>query len=154
MSNKQILDKSTILESISDGVFSVDHDWKISSFNRAAEQITGIKRSDALGRYCSEVFRSSLCGEQCALRKTLRTAKPIIDKRCYFINSRGKKIPVTLSTAVLRDQQGNIIGGAETFRDISEIEVLKNQSKYLKENMEAINERIKELEKSINGKKD
>jgi PAS domain S-box-containing protein len=127
MDNKQILDNSTILESISDGVFTVDNDWKISSFNRAAEQITGINRSDALGRYCSEVFRSSLCGEKCALRETLRTAKPIIDKRCYFINSNGKKIPVTLSTAVLKDQRGNIIGGAETFRDISEIEVLKEQ---------------------------
>ena len=127
MNSKQILDNSTILESISDGVFTVDRDWKISSFNRAAEQITGIKRCDALGRYCSEVFRSSLCGEQCALRETLRTAKPIIDKHCYFINVSGKKIPVTLSTAVLKDQQGNVIGGAETFRDISEIEVLKEQ---------------------------
>lgn len=125
--SKQPLDNSTVLESISDGVFSVDHDWKISSFNRAAEQITGIKRSDALGRYCSEVFRSSLCGEQCALRETLRTGKAIINKSCYFINSRGSKVPVTLSTAVLKDQQGNIIGGAETFRDLSEIEVLKKQ---------------------------
>jgi PAS domain-containing protein len=31
-----------ILESISDGVFTVDHNWKITSFNRAAEEITGI----------------------------------------------------------------------------------------------------------------
>lgn len=127
MKNKQFIDQSTILESISDGVFTVDRDWKITSFNRAAEQITGIKRSDALGAYCSEVFRSSLCGEQCALKQTLRTNKPMIDKRCYFINSKGKKIPVTLSTAVLKDQHGNIFGGAETFRDISEIEVLKDQ---------------------------
>ena len=127
LKDKKILDTSTILESISDGVFSVDNEWKISSFNRAAEQITGVKRNDALGRYCSEVFRSSLCGDQCALRETLRTTKPIIDKRCYFINSKGNKVPVTLSTAVLKDQQGNVIGGAETFRDISEIEVLKEQ---------------------------
>jgi len=127
MGSKQTLDNSTILESISDGVFSVDRDWKISSFNRAAEAITGIKRTAALGRHCSEVFRSSLCGEQCALRETLHTGKPIIDKRCYFINSRGIKIPVTLSTAVLKNQSGEIIGGAETFRDISEIEVLKKQ---------------------------
>jgi len=127
MNNKKILDTSTILESISDGVFSVDNDWKISSFNRAAEKITGVKRNDALGKYCSEVFRSSLCGDQCALRETLRTTKPIIDKRCYFINNQGNKIPVTLSTAVLKDAQGNVIGGAETFRDISEIETLKDQ---------------------------
>jgi PAS domain S-box-containing protein len=127
MNSKKILDTSTILESISDGVFSVDNDWKISSFNRAAEKITGVNRNDALGKYCSEVFRSSLCGEQCALRQTLRTNKPIIDKRCYFINNLGNKIPVTLSTAVLKDAQGNVIGGAETFRDISEIETLKEK---------------------------
>ncbi|MGL1955758.1 MAG: sigma 54-interacting transcriptional regulator [Colwellia sp.] len=125
--NIQLFDKNPILESISDGVFSVDHDWKISSFNRAAEKITGIKRVDALGRYCSEVFRSSICGEQCALRETLRTGKPIINKDCYFINNKGNKVPVSLSTAVLKDHLGNIIGGAETFRDLSEIEVLKKQ---------------------------
>jgi PAS domain S-box-containing protein len=128
MSKKiSLFDENPILESISDGVFSVDHDWKITSFNRAAETITGVKRSDALGSYCSEVFRSSLCGEQCALRETLKTGKPIIDKGCYFINSKGRKVPVSLSTAVLKDNQGNIIGGAETFRDLSEIEVLKKQ---------------------------
>ncbi|MDA7747309.1 sigma 54-interacting transcriptional regulator, partial [Psychromonas sp.] len=100
---------------------------KITSFNRAAEKITGVKRVDALGSYCSEVFRSSLCGEECALRETLKTGKPVINKGCYFINSKGKKVPVSLSTAVLKDNQGNIIGGAETFRDLSEIEVLKKQ---------------------------
>ena len=131
--NKQLFDNTTILESISDGVFSVDRDWKITSFNRAAEKITGVERSDALGSYCSEVFRSSLCGEQCALRETLKTGKPIIDKGCHFINSHGNKIPVSLSTAVLKDESGNIIGGAETFRDISEIESLKKQlSKQIK----------------------
>lgn len=123
----QRFDKNPILESISDGVFSVDHDWKITSFNRAAETITGVRRSDALGRYCSEVFRSSLCGEECALRETLTTGKSIINKACSFINNKGMKVPVTLSTAVLRDNSGNIIGGAETFRDLSEIEILKKQ---------------------------
>lgn len=131
--NKKLFDNTTILESISDGVFSVDRDWKITSFNRAAEKITGVNRADALGSYCSEVFRSSLCGDQCALRETLKTGKPIIDKGCHFINNRGNKIPVSLSTAVLKDDLGNIIGGAETFRDISEVESLKKQlSKQIK----------------------
>ena len=50
-----------ILESISDGVFTVDLLWRITSFNRAAEEITGIPRQEAIGRLCSEVFRSSMC---------------------------------------------------------------------------------------------
>lgn len=120
-------DYKAILDSISDGVFTVDRDWKITSFNNAAEFITGIRSSDAIGSYCSEVFRSSLCGEKCALQKTLKEGKPIINKSCYFINYQGEKIPITLSTAVLKNASGQIIGGAETFRDMSEIEALKEQ---------------------------
>ena len=49
-----------ILESISDGVFTVDKDWKITSFNRAAEQITGVSRDKAIGQNCFEVFKSNM----------------------------------------------------------------------------------------------
>ncbi|MCK5348425.1 MAG: PAS domain S-box protein, partial [Desulfobacula sp.] len=55
-----------ILESISDGVFTVDHEWKIMSFNHAAEIITGISRKEAIGRYCWNVFRSNMCQDECA----------------------------------------------------------------------------------------
>ncbi|HET57118.1 MAG TPA: PAS domain S-box protein, partial [Deltaproteobacteria bacterium] len=69
-----------ILESISDGVFTVDREWNVTSFNRAAEEITGVSRDEAIGRRCSEVFRSSMCGDDCALRETMRTGRPVIGK--------------------------------------------------------------------------
>jgi PAS domain S-box-containing protein len=116
-----------ILESISDGVFTIDLEWRITSFNRAAEEITGIPRGEAIGRRCSEVFRSSMCEVECALRRTLLTKKPIISKSGYIINSDGRRIPISVSTAVFRDADGRIIGGAETFRDLSEIEALRNE---------------------------
>ncbi len=116
-----------ILESISDGVFTVDLEWRITSFNRAAEEITGTPRREALGRLCSEVFRSSMCEAECALRQTLATGKAIIGQSGYIINARGARIPISVSTAVLRDAQGRIIGGAETFRDLSEIEALRRE---------------------------
>lgn len=122
-----IQETSAILESISDGVFTVDENWNITSFNRAAEEITGVKRKDAIGSFCSEVFKSSMCETGCALRRTLETSKPIINKSGFIINSSGEKIPVTISTAVLRDENGKIIGGAETFRDLREVEALKNE---------------------------
>ena len=61
-----------ILESISYGVFTVDQQWRVTSFNRAAEQITGVDRHEAIGRLCSEVLRADMCGETCALRQTPR----------------------------------------------------------------------------------
>ena len=59
---------ATILDSINDGVFTVDRQWRITSFNRAAERITGVARAEAIGRPCCEVFRASICESACALR--------------------------------------------------------------------------------------
>ncbi len=116
-----------ILESISDGVFTVDKNWRITSFNRAAEEITGISRTEAQGKRCSEVFRSNMCNDQCCLRETQRTGKPLIGRTGYIIDAAGNRIPISLSTAELRDSEGNVIGGAETFRDMSEVEALRNE---------------------------
>jgi len=117
----------TILESISDGVFTVDADWRITSFNRAAEKITGVSRREAVGHRCCDVFRSSMCGEHCALQRTLKTGKPIIGKSGYIIDANGNRIPISVSTAVLKEADGRVIGGAETFRDLSEVEALRHE---------------------------
>jgi len=108
-----------ILNSISDGVFAVDSEWRITCFNRAAERTTGIRRAQALGRRCSEVFRSNICEEACALRYTMETGHPIINLPISIRNASEKRIPVTVSTAVLRDRGGRVIGGVETFRDLN-----------------------------------
>jgi PAS domain S-box-containing protein len=116
-----------ILDSIADGVFTVDEHWRIRSFNRAAEEITGIPRNEAVGQRCCEVFRASICETSCALRHTRETGEPIINKLIYIINSDGDRIPVSISTAILKDAHGNVIGGVETFRDLSSIERLRRE---------------------------
>ena len=66
-------------------------------------------------------------GSACALKQTLKAGEPIIGKSGYIINADGDRIPISISTAVLRDAEGNVIGGAETFRDLSEIEALRQE---------------------------
>lgn len=118
---------ASILESISDGVFTVDPHWRITSFNRAAERITGVSRQDAVGRPCAEVFRASMCEADCALRRTMRTGQPLVQETAYMINAAGQRIPISISTAILRDEAGNLVGGAETFRDLSLVEELRKE---------------------------
>ncbi|MCP4750683.1 MAG: PAS domain-containing protein [Proteobacteria bacterium] len=120
---------SIILESISDGVFTVDDDWRITSFNRAAEEITGISRREAIGRKCSEIFRANMCESSCALRHTLSSGDPIINKAAFIIDSRNRRVPISVSTAILRDESGKILGGAETFRDLRLVEELRDELK-------------------------
>jgi PAS domain S-box-containing protein len=83
-----------ILESISDGVFTVDHEWRIMSFNRAAETITGIPRAEAIGRHCWEVFRSNMCEEACALKRTMKEGTSLTNTSTYIVNSEKKGSPL------------------------------------------------------------
>jgi PAS domain S-box-containing protein len=117
----------SILESISDGVFTVDSAWRVTSFNRAAEMVTGVSREDALGRRCSDVFRASMCENACALRHTMETGTPVVNRAAFIVNAQGRRIPISVSTALLRDDAGRVVGGAETFRDLSLIEELRTQ---------------------------
>ncbi len=115
-----------ILSSIADGVFTVDSERIITSFNPAAERITGIPASKAIGRHCADVFHSDIC-ENCLLQETLRTGVEAIDRPVSIIDSRGEKVPVSISTAVLKDDEGEVLGAVETFRDLSAIEHLRKE---------------------------
>lgn len=117
-----------ILQSISEGVFTVDDEWRITSFNHAAERITGLRSEDVIGRVCRDVFHSSICPEKCALNRTLRTGIPVCNLPIQITNACGQRVPVSISTAVLRDADGNTIGGVETFQDLSLVEELRREA--------------------------
>ncbi len=118
-----------MLNSIAEGVFTVDRDFNITTLNSSAEKITGFKKSEVIGKPCNSVFRSSLCGESCPLRETLSTGIPARDHEVEIISKSGNKIPISISTAILRDEHGEIAGGVETFRDLSEIKKLSEELK-------------------------
>ena len=116
-----------ILDSISDGVFTVDLQWHVTSFNRAAEDITGISRNEAVGRKCWDVLKASVCEADCPLARSLETGEPVRSRILYVLNCRGERVPVSISAAPLRDPDGEVVGGVETFRDLSAIETLRTE---------------------------
>jgi PAS domain S-box-containing protein len=105
----------------------VDLDWRVTSFNRAAEDITGIAAEEALGRPCCEVFRANVCDSACVLRHTLETGQPVVHQPVAILRADGREIPISISTALLRNEAGEIIGGVETFRDLSLVEELRKE---------------------------
>jgi PAS domain S-box-containing protein len=116
-----------ILDSIAEGVFTVDDAWHITAFNRAAEDITGTPADEAIGRPCWEVFRASICESACALRETMRTGERTTNRRVYIVTATGERKPIAVSTALLRDGNGNVVGGVETFRDLTVEETLRRE---------------------------
>ena len=118
---------NVILNSIADGVFTTDSEGRITFFNKAAEQITGFTGKEAIGHYCFDIFRADICQSRCALKETIKTKTEIINLPVTILNKEGKKVPISISTAVLRNEKKEIIGGVETFRDLSTIEELKKE---------------------------
>jgi len=116
-----------ILDSITEGVFTIDLDKNITSFNKAAEKITGVPKEEAIGRKCYEVFTSNICQRQCALEKTLSTQEPITNLPINVLSRDGKIIPISISTAVLKNQKGEVIGAVETVRDLSVLETPRKE---------------------------
>ena len=137
----------TILESISDGVFTIDAHKRITSFNRAAETITGFTQQEAIGQYCFDIFRADICERDCALGKTLSTKTPQINLPAQIITKQGDQKPIRLSTNILKSQDGEIIGGVETFRDLSDLEELRRQinQKYVKEDIVGKHPRMQKI---------
>ena len=119
---------AAILDSIADGVFTVDRRFRVTSFNRAAEEITGVPREEAIGARCSEIFRTNICESGCILRRTMETGRALINQGVYAVVRDGTQVPISVSTAVLRDGRGVVVGGAETFRNLtSEVALRKEQ---------------------------
>jgi len=135
-----------ILDSIADGVFTVDSEWKITSFNRAAEKITGIKKEEAIGRQCWEVFRANICESLCSLRHTVETGDPVVNQSVFIVNSEGDRVPISISTALLKDGKGRVIGGVESFRDLSLVEELRKEL-YRRQSFHDIISKNKEMQR-------
>jgi PAS domain S-box-containing protein len=115
-----------ILDSIADGVFTVDLNWHIISFNRAAEQITGIPKEEAVGKPCYEVFRADICESGCLIRQTIETKSAIMNMPIFIYRADKKRIPISVTTTLLKDTAGKVIGGVETFRDLTAIKQLQD----------------------------
>jgi PAS domain S-box-containing protein len=140
-----------VLSSITDGVFTTDGEGKITFINKAAEEITGYTGKEALGQHCFDIFRSNTCLSRCVLKETVKTKKPILNLSVTILNKDGKEIPISLSTALLTNERSQIIGGVETFRNLSPIEGLKKElfQRYTLGDIVSKNHRIHEIFDSL-----
>ncbi|MFQ6070197.1 MAG: nitrogen regulation protein NR(II) [Candidatus Aminicenantales bacterium] len=118
---------NSILESMEGGVFTVDKDSRITTFNRAAEKITGYKKDEVLHRKCSEVFKSNICKNQCRLKRTLKTGQPFFRYEATLTTKTGETVYVVSTTSALKSSNNEIIGGLEIFMDITDLKSLQEE---------------------------
>ncbi|HEB69778.1 MAG TPA: PAS domain-containing sensor histidine kinase [Desulfobulbus sp.] len=124
---KQLYD--LIISGLPVALFVVNNAFRIVEFNQAAEELTGWPKAEVLGRTCSDVLGSSLCGEHCPLRESLRTGKTCMGREALIMGRNQEQIPIFFSSAALTDEEGNLINGVEVFRDASAEKKLEAQKK-------------------------
>jgi PAS domain S-box-containing protein len=148
--NDELLEKSerisAILYSLAEGVFTVNEKMEITHFNRSAEMLVGIPGEKALGRKCSEIMPNALCQQGCPVKLAMKRHEPVLGVETEVLINNEKAIPVMVSASVLKDSAGNIIGGVEVFRDISES---KRMMKALEQSKEEIRQWNLQLEQRV-----
>ena len=110
------LDYQEIFQYLPEGVFTIDTLWRITSFNKTAEHITGYRKDEVIGRHCWEVFCSELCHKGCPLGICFETGKLQMDQEVLVTNRHGVTKTLIVNVNILQDKDGMIQGGIETFR--------------------------------------
>ena len=123
----------TILDNIPSGVYTVDREMKLLSFNRSLEKITGFPAEEVLGKTCAEVLRSDFCEAGCPLKRSMRTGETLRGVELNLRARDGSVVPIASSTAVLRDEEERPIGGICSFRDLRELHVVPFPQAYARE---------------------
>lgn len=100
-----------------------------------------------MGKHCYDIFRTEICNKKCALKDTLKTTVPVENARVTIITRDGCEIPISVSTTMLKDEEENIIGAVEFFRDISEIDYLEKslERKQALRDIVSVNDKMQKL---------
>ena len=134
-----------VLSTIPSGLFLVDRQQRIVYWNREAERITGYSAAEAVGRHCS--FLAGIpCGSGCGLfEKDL--PKPVIGATCTVQTADGRRITLLKNIDYLRDATGAVVGGVESFIDLSHQAALEEELRRQAADLEeTVHRRTAELE--------
>ncbi len=116
-----------VIDSLPAAVLTVNADLKITDFNPWAEKITGYSKKEALGKYCGEILKGGMCLTDCPLKTAMNGHKPVSFVETTIVNKWDETIPVRFNTAGLFDDEDLLIGGVESFHDISHLKSLERE---------------------------
>ncbi len=122
---KELNSKSNLLETIfncrQEGIFSINKNWEITSFNKKAIELTGYTLDEVIGKKCWEIFKTKNCHNGCHMASTIKSAETNSTAELFITNKENKKIPVRVSTSPIYDSENVQVGAIETIQDMSEL---------------------------------
>lgn len=109
----------TLFEQLAEGVFTINTRWRITAFNKRAQDITGFTREEVLGKHCWDIFKSDLCKSNCPMRITLETGIFRMDQDVRIVVKGGHRQSILVNTSVIKNNRDLVVGAVESFRPLT-----------------------------------
>lgn len=130
-----------LMDNLSDGVYFVDRDRRITYWNHGAERITGYTKEQVIGKRCMDNILihvndkgESLCLNHCPIVKSI-SDNSIQEAEVFLHHQNGSRVPVMVRTSPIQDSSGEVIGAVETFSDISRMMLERRRIQYFEANL-------------------
>ena len=120
-----------IIDSMADGVFTLDRKGRISSWNPAMERISGYTADEALGSTCAMLQFNRCFGKGCPAgihNCGIYQYGSSEAKECFLQHKNGHDVPVIKNASVVRDENDEIVGVVETVTDMSELDKARQRA--------------------------
>ena len=121
------METDEILQNIHSGLITIDTTGRVVYFNLAAQAILGYKSSEVIGKNCFEVFKDRMSNLAEGIWDSLKINQRINRKEVIITNSAGKRIPLGLSTSILKNEKSEPQGVIAIFQDLSEFKILEDK---------------------------
>ena len=134
---KQRLERQNklILKSVSDGIYGVDTKGNCTFVNNAMQEMTGWKAKDVLDKNLYSLLHhtrkdGTKAGmEECPMYASFKDQKPHFTSDDIFWKKDNTSIAVEYSSTLMKNGEGNTIGGVVVFRDITERKKAQEKTK-------------------------
>ncbi len=142
---EQIRYQANLIENVNDAIIAADLNFRITSWNKAAEKMYGYKAEEVIGKEISEVIPAEFPGLSREEIRRILWEKGFWNGEAIHYNRFGEKIYVSSSLSVVRDSRGNLIGTVGINRDITEQKKAEEKLKLYAEQLEIANAQLQEL---------
>jgi PAS domain S-box-containing protein len=124
---KQIVNLESLLDATESGILIIDMDRKVRFINEKAQKLLGYQIGEVYGHRCNIIARTSDCENNCPLTRTIQSGSEVRLADMQYTARNNKSFQAQTSIVLLKDEVGNVVAGAEIFRDVSHFIALEEK---------------------------
>ncbi|GAB6095985.1 hypothetical protein JCM14469_22380 [Desulfatiferula olefinivorans] len=120
-----------LLESLADGVFTLDHQGRITSWNRSMARISGYSAREAIGKTCIMLGFTRCMGKRCpsnVIECEIFRHGAMDGRECMLRHKDGHDVPVLKSARLITGPDGAALGVVESVTDLTELYEARRQA--------------------------